>query len=431
MKQVIFSILLVLAIIVGSKCKKEKDSRAPFVSFISPQENQSFTVGESIPVKFQVSDESPIEYAQISVLDENQVQVIAPATIQNIENGQTIDYSLLIDNTDLKSGSYFLTVLSSDGANQESFIRKIAIQELPLQRKAIYFVGSNSNQHKVYKIDSTFLQSLSFPISGDFIGASIDSKNKLLITCGGMSGKLKATRLADYTEAWSESPFGTLYPTYQSIFAADGLHFVNYTNGFIKGFDSDGAVRFNAITAQNVYFPIKVGASSKYVLSEQAAFTGPSKKLVLYFYPSGGDAQEFNFTGDVVALYPKTEEDFFVFYNEAGSGKISIYSALGNSFSYTYPSSLQGKIMSVAALSSSAYLVGTESGIFKFSYNPLNYVLFKAGVKVSKMRYDSSSNEVITCEGKELKLYDLTSGMLEKSITAIDSIADFQILYNR
>ncbi|MBL0049157.1 MAG: hypothetical protein IPP32_13815 [Bacteroidetes bacterium] len=431
MKQFVISILLIVTLFGGCKCKKESDTQAPFVSFISPQENQSFTVGETIPVKFQVSDETKIDYVQISVLDENQQQILSAITLHDVQDGQTIDQPILIDNTAIKSGSYYLTVRSSDGENEENTIRKIGIQELPLQRKAVYMIGKALNQYTVYKVDSVFSITTAYSLDGDFIGASIDSRLKRLITSGGFSGKLLATRLGDYSVAWSENPVGTVYPTYRNITTANALSFVSYNAGFVKAYDADGAIRFTASATQNVFYPIKSGVSSKYVLSEQAAFTGSTKKLVLYFYPSGGAVQELNFSGDVVEMFPKTDNDFFVFYNQGNTGMLSIYGASGTNFSYSYPSTLQGKIKSVVALSSEVYLISTENGIFKFTYNPLNYVLFKAGTGATKMRYDPSNNQVLAAEGKVIKMYDLTSGMLVNTITAVDSIADFQLLYNR
>ncbi len=431
MKQFVFSLLLSITLFGGCKCKKESDTQAPFVSFISPQENQSFTVGETIPVKFQVNDETKIDYVQISVLDENQQQELSAITLHDVQDGQTIDQPILIDNTSITSGNYYLTVRSSDGENEENTIRKIRIQELPIQRKAIYVIGKALNQYKVYKVDSAFSITTAFPLTGDFIGASIDSKLKRLITSGGFSGNLMATRLGDYSVAWSESPIGTVYPTYRNITTANALSFVSYNSGFVKAYDADGAVRFTAATVQNVFYPIKSGASSKYVLSEQVAFTGAAKKLVLYFYPSGGAVQEMTFSGEVVEMFPKTDDDFFVFYNQGNSGKLSIYGASGSNFSYTYPSTLQGKIKSVVALSKEVYLISTENGLFKFTYNPLNYILFKAGSGATIMRYDASNNQVLAAEGKDIKIYELTSGMLENTITSTDSISDFQLLYNR
>ena len=75
MKKIIFATLLFFAFFSGCKCKKDKDTAAPFVTIISPTENQLFNVGDSIHVKFDISDDTRIEFAQISVADENQVQV--------------------------------------------------------------------------------------------------------------------------------------------------------------------------------------------------------------------------------------------------------------------------------------------------------------------------------------------------------------------
>ena len=80
------------------------------------------------------------------------------------------------------------------------------------------------------------------------------------------------------------------------------------------------------------------------------------KKLVLYFYPSGGDKQEVNFTGSVVEFFSKNESDFFIFYNQGSTGMISIYSESGNGISYTYPFSIAGKILSATQLNENIFM---------------------------------------------------------------------------
>jgi hypothetical protein len=152
---------------------------------------------------------------------------------------------------------------------------------------------------------------------------------------------------------------------------------------------------------------------------------------VLYNFPAGSSKQETNFIGEVVELFPKNDIDFFIFYNQGNSGKISLYSASGNGISYTYPYPLSGKIISAEQITSTIYLVGTENGIYKFSYNPQNYLLFKASIAAKKLKFDVASNQVIASQANNLYIYDNVSGQLLNTITSTDSIVDFQLLYNR
>ncbi len=431
MKYIAVVFYFAFAFIAIPSCKKEKDTRAPYVNLISPIENQNFSVGESIPVKFEISDDTRIEYAQLSVSDLNGIQVVSSVTYHDLENGQLVEHLIEIDNTGLQSGNYFLSVRTSDGENQETFFKKIYITELPITRKAIYFVGNQAGQHKVFKVDSSNTISTAYQLNADYLGSTIDSKNQKLITVGAFSGKLQCTNLFDYTEAWSENPIGSAYPTYRSISQGLGLNFVSYTSGFIKGFDYSGAVVFTASSNASVFYPLKSGISSKYVLSEQAAFVGATRKLVLYNYPSGSAKQETTSNGEVVEIFAKSEDDFFVFYNQGSTGKLSLYSASGNGFSYTFPYSLNGKVLSVVQLSATIYLIGTENGIYKYTYLPQNYVLFKAGLQAEELRYDFVNSQIIGSEGKQIKIFDYPSGMLIQTLTSMDSIVDVQLQYSR
>ena len=137
------------------------------------------------------------------------------------------------------------------------------------------------------------------------------------------------------------------------------------------------------------------------------------------------------FTGNVVSIFPALANDFFVFYNVLGQGKISLYSKVSNGLTYTFPSSLSGKILSVTAVSETVFLLGTENGIYKFNYSPQNYTLFKAGIKASQLVYDPVTSQVLAAEGKQFYAYDINSGLLVQSKAAADTIVDIDPYYNR
>ncbi|HRH01583.1 MAG TPA: hypothetical protein PLN13_05360 [Bacteroidia bacterium] len=423
--------LLVATLVFSCRCNKDEDSTAPLVTMLSPFENQTFLVGETIPVKFTVSDESRINFVQITLLDENGIQVLSSITLHDLENEQLIEQLLPISNTGLLSGAYTLSILVSDGNNEKGYFTKIYLQELPLEKRAVFFIGYNQTNYSVYKLDSTNTSSLAFILSGDYIGSAMDSKYNHLITCGGLSGKFQSISVNDYSTYWSQLPVGSAYPSFRSISSSGTIVYVSYNNGFIKGFDYTGAIVYNESTAAGIYYPQKMGISSTYLLSEQVAFVGGAQKLVLYTLPAGSAVQEVNFSGEVVEMFAKSASDFFIFYNQGNNGKISLYEKAGNGLSYTYPFSLGGKILSVVQISGTEYIVSASNGIYKFSYSPQNYSLFIPGKFATKMRLDEAGNQLILLENKTMQFYNLSSGSLLNTINSSDSLVDFQVHYNR
>ena len=412
-------------------CKKDKDTQAPVVKIISPNENQNFMVGDTIQLNFEITDDTKIESVNISIIDENQIPILPNFLLLNISNGSKLNQPIPIDNTAIASGNYFISIRVSDGKNEQTYFRKIYINELPLKRKAVFFISENSGQFQVNKIDSAFAIQFAYPLSGDFIGSAIDSKNKLLVTAGEFTGKLQSANTQGYSVNWSESPITSSTPYYRNISRGNDLNFVSYATGFIKGFDFTGAIKYTSTSDQGVYIPLKTGVSSKYILNEQTKVVGIGKKLVLYYYPSGIDKQEVNFTGDVVAIYPKKEDEFFVFYNVASIGKISIYSVSSNSITYTYSSPSLNRIISSLALSGNNFLVGTDNGIYSFQYNPTNFIPFISSIKADKIKYDEANNEIIIAAKNKMYFYDYASVLLQNTVTTADSICDLQVLYNR
>lgn len=431
MKKLILISLFLAALGFSFSCKKEKDEEAPFVSFINPIENQQFVVGQSIPVKFTIKDDNSIEYAQVGLTDDNGTSLVSTITYHGLENGQTVDLSLPIDNSNLSSGSYYVTVRASDGDNQKNYFVKVSIQQKPLQRKAIYVVTKGAVAPSIYSLDSAFQVKFEKQLTGDFLGAMVQSTSKQLITCGSATGKLQALALSDWTSNWSENPVAGIYPCYRAFFSNKDYSFVGYNAGFIKAYNASGALVCNAACEAGVFYPSQLGISSSYLLSEQIAFTGSARKLVLYNFPSGNSVQELAFAGEIVALLPAPDGDFFVFYNQSGQAKISRYSRVSNSFSYTYPSAFASKITAAAALSESIFMIATSNGIYRYQYNPQNLVLFKASVQADVLKYDESNSQVIAAIGKQLSVYDLNSALEVETKILSDTLVDIELLYNR
>ena len=235
-------------------CKKDKDAQAPIVKIISPNENQNFMVGDTIQLNFEITDETKIESVNISIVDENQIPILPTSLLLNISNGSKLNEPIPIDNTAIASGNYFISIRVSDGKNEQTYFRKIYINELPLKRKAVFFISENSGQFQVNKIDSAFAIQFAYPLSGDFIGSVIDSKNKLLVTAGEFTGKLQSANTQSYSVNWSENPITSSTPYYRSISRGNDLNFVSYATGFIKGFDYTGAIKYTSTSDQGVTF---------------------------------------------------------------------------------------------------------------------------------------------------------------------------------
>ncbi len=429
--KIVFVYIFLANLLFSCRCNKDKDSTAPLVTVLAPLQNQTFLVGESIPVKFTVSDESPIEFVQIALLDENGIQVLSTITLHDLDNEQLVEQILPLSNTALLSGDYTLSILASDGNNEKGYFTKIYLQELALMKRAVFFIGYNQANYSVYKLDSTNTTNFAYSLNGDYIGSAMDSKYNHLITCGGFNGKFQSVNVSDYSTYWSQLPVGSTYPSFRSISTSSNVIYVSYNSGFIKGFDYTGAIVYNASTAAGIYYPQKIGISSNYLLSEQVAFVGGAQKLVLYTLPAGSAVQEVNFSGSVVEMFPKNASDFFIFYNQGNTGKISVYEKAGNGLSYTYPFSLGGKILSVVQISGSEYIVSASNGIYKFSYSPQNYSLFIPGIFATKMRLDVAGNQLILIENKTMQFYNLSSGSILNTINSSDSLVDFQVHYNR
>ena len=403
----------------------------PIITFLSPSENSVFSEGDSISVSYNLSSVSMVESIEIGFSDANGIQVNTPQTYLNSEISQSMQSILYVENLDYSSDNYFIYIRVRLAQKTYNFYRRVYLKQLPLRRRAIYIIQKASGQYRVDKIDSLNTIQSAYYFNGDYIGSAMDSRHQVLTTCGLISGKLLATDLKDYSTRWYLNTLGQGYPTFRNILFSKGLVFVSFMDGKMKGFDEQGSIMFSSSANQGVYFPIKLGFNTLYLLSEQQSIVGAAKKLVLYKYPTGKPQQEFPISGDVVSILPKNDNAFFVFSNEQNEGKIKLYDCLGNGFTFSYSASLAGKITHVAAIDGNEFIVAASDGIYSFTYNPLNFVKRISVSNVSALAFDSASNQFFVCTEKRIDAYDGFSFNPLNSLAVGDSIVDIQLLYNR
>lgn len=124
----LFSLFFVLLL---TSCKKNAENLPPEIHILSPKEGNYFQVDDEIKVILQVKDDIEIKYIKVGINDQNSVAIAPSQTININQKNSEKSVSFKLDNSTIKGGKCFISVLASDGEKETKKYVEIIINELP------------------------------------------------------------------------------------------------------------------------------------------------------------------------------------------------------------------------------------------------------------------------------------------------------------
>lgn len=197
-----FCLLLSMLMIISISCNKQKDEEAPVIVFSSPQTNSEYDIYDTITVKATVTDNEKVEYISISLTDQENNLLFSQEAYYEEKTIVTAEMSLIIDNNQLESGTYYIRIIASDGVNIMDNFREIRINELyPEMKYPLIITADPSGKCSVraFKNESwSLIQSFDDTIEH----SDLSSAFSLLYISGPEGAGLKAIDLTDYKTKW-------------------------------------------------------------------------------------------------------------------------------------------------------------------------------------------------------------------------------------
>jgi hypothetical protein len=143
-------------LLVFSACR-EKDSVAPDVTILQPQDGAVFSVFDTVFVSFTAVDETGLTSVSVRLVNANFIPIGASINV-NINASTNVGAAeLVIDDKLTETGEYYVLVIANDGTNEKRKFRKIRIYGLPKERRAVYFSSTNGGgTDAVSRVDSLF-----------------------------------------------------------------------------------------------------------------------------------------------------------------------------------------------------------------------------------------------------------------------------------
>ncbi len=413
-----------------NSCKRDKDNEAPNITVSKPYENQQFSVYDTITIKAIIGDETVVEQVDFTITDDNKVPVQPTTSLFFSQKDVSITSYIHITNKNLSSGNYYLWIRATDGTNIRNKYIRIFIYELERKLDQVFVFGyADTTTINVYTLDSNILIK-AFDYHSDYCATAINSEFGILYSCGKFYGNLFAFNTSDYSTLWgipvvSNPPF----PFFNDIFYCNKLLYTSFYNGFVRGYDLNGSVKYAAIAPNNI-IPDKIYAKGNFLFCDHSLVSGSNRIFGLYYLVSGASKQQISSTMKVVTISEQSNNSIFVFGNENYQGKIYLYDIDGNGWWESHPVP-SGSIFDVAVIDNNNFLIAHTNGIYHYDYSMNSLTLFKAGNAFSKIKFDSVSQELYVVSGNEIIVYNYPDGTFFKSYSIPNQILDFQLLYNK
>ncbi|HXP51605.1 MAG TPA: Ig-like domain-containing protein [Bacteroidia bacterium] len=424
-----FVIFLIISVFFS--CKKSGNNGSPTVQITSPTGNPTYSVFDTIQVKAHVSDAVSLQSVTVYIVNSQNVPVLANATVPISGKDFSFTCPYVLGDIHLTSGAYTIVVRAYNGTNATLGYQKITINAAPTIRTGIYAVTRNSGGVHVLKIDTSFNVSTLYTQTGDYSSSDISSYYQQLYIGAADSGNVNTLAMPGGSPSWGVVGIVSSSPCFTNIYSNGNSVYVSEYLGFIKYYNSSGALAtvFN-VTAGN--YPIKTCSWSNYLFAEIKNIGSTTRNLVLYYSGSGTGFEQSVLPGPVVTMYGMDNNDLYVFGNkDSGGAYLQLFNISGNIFysPITLPSA---KLLSVTQIDAQTYLIGFDNGIiYKYTYNPNSIVPFINGVVASHLQFDIANNEVIASSGKYVSEYSYSSAALIHAANAQDSVLNLHVLYNK
>ncbi len=406
------------------------DELPPVINFITPADNQNFSVFDTATVRFIVTDETQLTSVTLTLIDANYTPVLPSVNVPIA--GKSIDKTVLylLDNVLLESGIYYFKVSVSDGFNFLSNYRQINLTAAPRKVHAYFVVTNLLNNSYISKIDTDFILTSYANYTGDFKSMDVNSYAQRLYVCGISSGDFYAYNTVSGALQWFLNNPNTQTPYFESIVSEKNNVFISDYNFTIKGYNFNGAQQY-LFNVQNNFYPIKLFRHSNYLFAEAKDIASSAKKIIVYDAVNASGVQETSLSMDVIAMHTIDNDNVFVWGNNGNQPEMKIYSISGNGFWSPYTIAA-GTIYSVAQVNATTYLIAHSDGIiYRYTYSNNSLLPYINGANATKVIYDDANQQIVSAVGNQLKFYDYSSTNLLQTVTAPDSVLDIGVLYNR
>jgi hypothetical protein len=421
--QVLIYSLMALFFFAAAGCKDDSDVY-PKVQIVSPLNAGNYNFRDTLLIRVDVRDGD----GRIAVNLMEGATVIPIANHLVYQEGSVLEYELYFTDRYLKTGSYDIRVLASNGDNSGSDFLAISYKELPKRLRGVVTLSGNGNNSVLTYRDSIGAQA-SETFTGDYYEMAFNSFQQNGAMAPYFTGLLTGFEVNKLAGTYfSPNPANPGLKQYQHVFSNDRVIFALEHNGRIRAYNKDGSVA-HSYEITNGYIPLRGKIDEPGFLIAAKEDGKNSYKLFLLNANNGVVLKETVLPGFAVDIEYAGENTFVVAYAKDGQAIIALYSALTNELT-TYATLAGTKPLSLVTISPTEMYISITDKILRFNPKAPQVPSVVYSFAASDMEYDELTRQIYYASGSSLLR---TSGgqMPNTLMLTTDSIHQVELVYNK
>lgn len=409
--------------------KKEESYKEPQVEFLSPYNNQLFSVYDTVEIVANIFHERVIQQIELSIVDKDLKPVVSGNIIYATKDTVSLNSFLVINNRYIEESTHYLKLQISDGQNNYNIWQEISISPLARQLESILAVTGVGNQNNLskYSIDGT-AKSL-FNWESDNLGGYADSQYLRFYTSGSRVDGLRAWSLLNNQQLWNIPviPNDPL-PTYTYFYAKQGLVFVGKRDGHIYGYDADGGGVYKTDPFTNGTYT-GIHSLKKFIVAIFKPYSGNLNSFILFNYPAGNVFRQTQFAGNVIKMIDMEGNKLLMIIEENGVNKAIVYDAEANNF---IPSlTITSEDISAVASSQNHVFISTPNSILWYRPKLGSVVTYLTTEHVTSIAFDENTMQLFVAANSYIKVYNPPWSAEVRTMEANETIKQLHLLYNK
>lgn len=425
--------LLILLFVFSTihSCKK-KDSTNPEVRILTPNTYATYEVFDEIQVVVDVFDEQGLDWLSVEIVTSNNIRVSNRREF-NLEghNEKEVVTTLVVSNTTIDSGDYFIRATASDGSNESSDFHEIRINQIPKVLEKTLLIKENGFDFQIDTFNSQLESGVLFTGQFGFVkGNSVDQR---IIIGSENPSKIVGLETGDLAIVSEEQIIDDNSNSFYLGSCFDPIERITYISthdGKIRGYDKNG-IQLSTFSIETGFRPYAIVVHDNFILIEQRSFDQSQIELAVYNKNSGTFFQSSPLDMKLVDLFVNNNRVFLIGNDDESIGKVGEYFIDSNFYDVIEESISSGPILSSAnTLMNNQIAFSDEFSSSLMNINSTSIQIIQNwNASVKSMKFDEVSNTIYGLNNSEL--YSLNANGTITSLLQINGYSEIELIYNR
>lgn len=418
-----------IAAFIFVSCKKMESSSIPVIELMSPVENTSYSLPDSIHVQAKISDSRSIKSILIQLVTEDFIPVLPAIYIYPDATEKSLDFYYPLEGSTGLSGNYYLQIKAENATQFRNKYQPLSVTGNFFGTARLLVIEASSDNHlQVSGMEVNGEVNWLFDVSGDYCDAAIDNHSQLLFIAGKNDLNIAAMDITTGEERWRlpNIEYKPMHNDHCLNFYLNTLY-ASFNYQHLYGYNITGMITFDAPIAENDA-PAGIFRHGDYVLVDVQKKNNSQPLIRTHYALTGNEKQSYLNWMQVVEFFSYSNDSVIVCANEGSGSKVFFYNVEANSHSDLF--SFESTMRCVAAINSYQLIIGLENSLYEVNLNTGSAVKLQQGLSYSLVRYETLSGLLYLVLENQLVIYRYPEMEYQKTVTFSDTILDVLLNYS-